>query len=119
MSYKVTMRGAPTRHEQVEYRCTSCSRVTEVFEERSASPQTVPCPNPACEQGGAERIFSAPMVGTNWAGDVVRGAHDERQHKAVMDTRPLAEGMPMGEWKKKRREMYRDKDIAEIKAKVG
>ena len=101
-----------------DYRCTTCGCATESFEDRSAPPDHVPCANPSCD-AGAERIFSAAKIGTNWSGDVVRGKSDERPHGGVLDTRALADGMPLQEWKAKRREYWRNKDLAENKRELS
>lgn len=118
MTFKIKLSGAPSRSTITDYRCTTCGTNTDHFGERSAIPETRPCPNPTCEQGVAERIFSAPTVGTNWGGEVVKGHSHERACESVMDTRSLGEGGSHSEWKKQRSKMWRDKDLAEIKAKT-
>lgn len=98
-----------------DYRCP-CGWQGESFEDRSDPPDSILCQS--CK-GGAERIFSAPKLGTNWIGDVVRGKSDERPHEGILDTRALAEGMPRSEWRAKRAAYWRDKDLAENKKLLG
>jgi hypothetical protein len=108
----------------LDYQCPRGHRF-ESLEKRGAEPETIECPatiDLAGFHGGcylpATVTLSAPMVGTNWAGDVSRGKSDPRP-PGVLDTRALAEGMPLKEWKQKRAEYWRDKDRAEIKQKAG
>lgn len=118
MTFKIKISGATTRHTVTDYRCQECGTTSDHFGDRSATPETIPCSNPTCNQGVAERIFSAPIVGTNWGGDVVKGESQERAAPSVMDTRALGAGGSLGDWKKQRSKMWRDKDIAEVKAKT-
>lgn len=101
-----------------DYCCPDCGDTTEHFEDREAPPETQPCQSTDC-MGEASRIFSAPKIGTSWAGSVSTGKSDERPHSGIMDTRALADGMPVKEWKAKRSKMWRDKDIAENKRELG
>lgn len=101
-----------------DYRCTDCSHINESFEDRSAPPETIPCPNPTC-QGEAERIFSCAKLGTNWGGDVSMGKSDERPHDGILDTRAIADGMPLKEWKAKRKEYWLKKDMDANKRELG
>ena len=99
-----------------DYRCQKCSTTFESFEDRTAPPEVLPCQS-HCD-GEAVRIFSAPSIGTNWLGSVNRGKSDERP-PGVMDTRALADGKPLSEWKAERKAYWRDKDLAENKKLIA
>lgn len=99
----------------VEYGCEKCPTRWESFEERPAPEVTV------CSECGARaiRVPAGFKPATVWGAPVSRGKSDERPSPFVMDTSLLAEGMSRKEWRERRRTLWRDKDRAERKAKMG
>ena len=97
----------------VEYFCETCEMRTESLEKRADVPRET-----ACECGGvAQRCISAPgLKFQNFSVD--RGKSDERP-PGVMDTRPLAEGMPLSEWRAKRRKEHWKKRVSEVRKEFG
>lgn len=91
----------------VEYRC-SCGDVFESLESRSSVPNSIVHPRATCG-GIGERVLSAVSIGRKY-GEVTRGRNEPPPQHAL-DTRPMAEGMSMHEWRKqsraKRREVIR------------
>ena len=97
----------------VEYLCDDCGRRVESLEERkNVSRET------SCECGGvAEKCISAPGLKIpNFSVD--RGKSEPRP-EGVMDTRPLAEGMPYSQWIKERRQKHWKKRIGEVRKEFG
>lgn len=99
----------------LEYACRLCGARHESLEARSAPAKTIPHPPCGCA-AVADRVVSAPKVKTCWASAVTTAKSEPRPGPAAMDTRPLAEGMPPSQWRKKRSEMWRDRDRAAAKA---
>ena len=99
----------------VEFSCAPCGRRFESLENRPP-PDAAPCPS--CGES-SERVISAPKHKTVWASAVTTAKSDPPPSPYYMDTRPLAEGMPLAEWKEKRRKMWAEKDRADLKAKTG
>lgn len=86
-----------------EYRCASCGAKQERIESRTAETESR-----SCECGGtAERIISAPKLGTVW-GAAARQGPPEEPPPGAFTTRELAEGMSKSEWKAKRRKQERE-----------
>jgi hypothetical protein len=54
------------------------------------------------------------------AGEVVRGKSEDRpSDRYVMDTRPLADGMPLAEWKAQRAKVHRDESLRRVRKAFG
>lgn len=87
---------------RADYRCVACHCDQE---------HAVPSPSPdivECEFCGEEAHWMpSPVVGHVKAGEVLRGKSDERQPN-MLDTRPLAEGMPRKEWDAMQHKITRD-----------
>lgn len=97
-----------------EYLCPDHGRF-EIIESRN----TATDPGRACPDCGAiaEWVISAPKTKTTWA-SVERGGVADAPVPWALDTRPLAEGMPLGEFRAKRAKEHNDRRHAEIKAKL-
>lgn len=102
----------------LEYTCGSCGLRVESLESRSSPSPSVSCPCPSCP-GTAERVISAPKVGTVWATAVTRGKSDERPSPGYLDTRGMADGQTRREWKAERRKYRSDQRRAEIRREFG
>lgn len=96
-----------------DFHCETCRTTAESLERRSENVAEKPCP---CG-GVAKRCLSAVMPGTVW-GSFARGKSDERP-PGVLDTRPLADGMPKAEWRKQQRAAQRDRRYRQVKELVG
>lgn len=99
-----------------EYACRRCGERIESLEPRSAIPPTLP--HATCG-GVAERAISAPKVRTVWAEPVSRAKSDERPGPATFDTRAIADGMPVAEWRKRRKKLWRDRSYAQFRREIG
>lgn len=95
----------------LEFECPECGRWESIEEHE---PDELPCP--IC---GAESpwVISAPAIGVQY-GTAGTTAKSDPRPPGVLDTRPLAEGMPPHEWHAKtRKKIYserRDKIRKEI-----
>jgi len=105
MTFVVKVRGAPSGPMTSEYDCPDHGRF-EAQVDRSSIPDFHPCPD--CSALSPWRI-SAPLFKPQ-RGAVAQGKIAESPHQLALDTRPLAEGMPLREWKKRRAAMWRDHD---------
>lgn len=99
----------------VEYGCETCPTRWESFEERPAPEVTV------CQECGARaiRVPAGFKPATVLASAVSTAKSDPAPNPMYTSTSALADGMSRAEWKRQRREMWRDKDRAERKAKMG
>lgn len=96
------------------YLCPGCGVRSESLEDRKAIPETKDCP---CGDR-TERTIAAANIGTKygWAGQTTRGTDD--RPPGVMDTRAIADGMPTGEWKRRRAKRRVKQMYSEIKKAV-
>ncbi len=85
-----------------DHRCNDCGKVSEHMHQRNDDPVEMPCP---CG-GQAQRAISA-VCGRVKLGEVSRGKNGDPPPNAL-DTRPLADGMPMSEWKARNRKRRQD-----------
>ena len=117
MTFTIRIRGDSSAPIAVEYMCPDwpdaapdhfgpgCGRFTALVTRDADGnpPESHDCPECECS---SPRIFGAPFVGTPRA-SVHRGKDDPRP-PGMLDTRPLADGMPVAEWRAK--EAKRDVD---------
>lgn len=117
-----------------EYLCEDCGVRFESLEERPA-PEAITCTRkrpwsrglynldgseePLICGGKGERVIGAPMIGAEKPHAVTMAKSDPPPTKRHLDTRGLADGMSTGEWKKKRREMWRDVGREKVKRELG
>ena len=94
-----------------DYFCRTCS---DSFEATVPSPAPDEQECPYCgEQAG---WLPSPIRGSVRAGEVVRGPVAKPESPMFLDTRALGEGMPMSEWKAKRRKLYEERRHKEGKS---
>lgn len=103
MTFTVKISGSPSGLIIAEYRCPDCG----VFESLVSRPppDDMPCDecgetSPWCMSAPRPKVLSVPCYAT------VRGGDTERRPN-MLDTRPLAEGMKMADWKKIQRDATR------------
>jgi len=92
-----------------EYCCPKHGRFDCLVD--TPAPDAVDCPE--CEMP-SPWVISAPY-GRLKRGEVTQGRVAEPEHPGQMDTRPLADGMPLNEWKKQREKVRRDQTLAKLK----
>lgn len=109
-----------------EYLCEDCGVRFESLEERPAPPAlTCTAVTGVGSEallicgGKGERVIGAPMIGAEKPHAVTMAKSDPPPTKRHLDTRGLADGMSTGEWKKKRREMWRDVGREKVKRELG
>jgi len=96
-----------------DFQCESCGAEFESLERRSENVREKPC-----ECGGvAKRCLSAVRSMTVW-GAAERGTSQERPPWAL-DTRPLADGVSEGEWRKTNRKKAADQRYSQVKQLVS
>lgn len=88
-----------------EYMCPEHGRWDDLVERASASE---PHPCPACG-APSEAAISAPLYKPQ-RGAVTQGKVNDKPFPHAMDTQPLADGMPLAEWKRRRAEIWEAKD---------
>jgi len=98
----------------LEYLCECGARI-ESLEDRSDPARVIT--HLGCGGAVAERTIPAVKSLTRW-GSVSRGASDPPPPN-VMDTRPLADGMPISQFREKRRKYHRDRRLAKIRSWVS
>lgn len=104
--YTVKVRGGGG-YESREFSCTEHGVFDALIQRGLREPQ--PCP--VC-QADSEMVISAP-IGRVKLGEVTRGKVEVAPTPYAYDTQPLADGMPYSEWKKRRRQLWADKDRAD------
>lgn len=60
----------------------------------------------------------SPVHGRLKLGDVEKGSFEPPPSPGALDTRALADGMPLHEWKKKRAEQRRDRTLRAVREKT-
>lgn len=113
MTFIIRTRGAPASIAQ-EYACPSHGFFSLV-EPCNADETPRACPD--CGASSPFRM-SAPAVRVKLAEAVSRGRSDERP-PGMLDTRPLAEGMSMTEWRAKQAKISDELRRKKIKAMVS
>jgi len=97
-----------------DYLCAVCGPFEELVERIDGRPPAeVPCATCAAP---AELTVSAPAVHTLHTVGVNRGRNDPKPHHMSMDTRPLAEGQPLSEWKAERAKLWNEDRRKRVKA---
>ncbi len=97
--YTVRIRGAASLIAR-DYMCPEHGPFDALAARDSEDEQPCPCGMPS------PRIDSAPAVHTQFVVSGSQGKSDAKPHHMSMDTRPLAEGMPLGEWKAQRKQLW-------------
>ena len=59
---------------------------------------------------------SAPAVHTQFVVSSTQGKSDAKPHPMSIDTRPLAEGMPLNEWRKERKKLWENERHRRVKS---
>jgi hypothetical protein len=137
MTFTMKVRGAPSGRVLHDYTCPEHGRF-EAEVDRSEVPDAVSCPKRypprmialfGANAEEAERIRALHVCGklSPWApspisgrvklGEVVKGkVMDYPPEHVVMDTRPLADGMPMHEFRAKQMAITRDLNLKKARA---
>lgn len=121
MTYTVKVRGAVGSGLIArEYTCPEHG-VFDALVERSYGNLAIACPAPRdnspAECGRASELTTSAVLGRVKLGEVSRGKIEKPPTPAALDTEALADGMPLAEFKAKRRAMWADRDRAKWKAK--
>lgn len=106
--YTVKIRGGGG-YESRDFSCEEHGVFDALIQRGLREPQ--PCP--ACGRD-SEMVMSAPL-GRVKLGEVTRGKVEPAPSPYALDTQPLADGMPLGEFKKQRRKLWDDKRRADWK----
>lgn len=105
MTWTVKIRGDASAPIAAEYECPEHGRF-EVTMPRDRLPHAMPCL--ACDASSPWR-FPMPGAVRVPLGAVAQGKSDARPSEdIVMDTRPLADGMPLHEFRERRKKIHRD-----------
>lgn len=103
MSWSIKVRGAPTTYEVAEYECPVHGRFAVTV--ARPAPDDYECPVCGFAAGWC---FPTPH-GSVKPGEVVQGKVMEYPPESVcLDTRPLADGMPLSEWRARQQNITRD-----------
>lgn len=100
-----------------DYRCEPCGVTWESLENRPAPARVL---HVACGKE-ADRLIGAPMpvVASAKPTPVSRGKSDPPPSHRSVDTRAIADGVPVTQWRKKRREMWAAERYAQVKRELG
>ena len=93
-----------------DYFCPACDVSFETLV-TAPSPDVVACPD--CD--GPASWQPAAVLGRVKRDEVVRGKYEKPERKTWLDTRELGEGMPLSEWKEKRRKIRDEQRWKEVK----
>lgn len=105
MTFTYKIRGDASAPIAAEFECPVHGRF-EATMPRDRMPDALPCLS--CDEPSPWR-FPAPGAARVKLGELVRGKSDERPPESIMlDTRPLADGMPLAEWRAKQADISRD-----------
>jgi len=103
VTWTIKVRGAPSTYEAAEYECPAHGRFAATV------PRPAPDNYPCAECGHASAWRFPTPHGRVKLGEVAQGKVMEYPPESVcLDTRPLADGMPLAEWKAKQRNITRD-----------
>ena len=74
-------------------------------------------PCPAC--GASSPMVPSAPLGRVKRGEVTQGKVEAAPSPYALDTRPLADGMPLREWKAQRSKLWNEKRRRDLKDKIG
>lgn len=98
----------------LEYLCEEDGRFDSI-EERANQPPALPCPRCSAL---CPKVLSAPKFKPDY-GAMHRGKSDGPPSKIAMDTRAIADGQSVSEWKAERKKLWRDRRVQERKRLFG
>lgn len=124
-SFVIKVRGAKTPTIAAEYYCEKHGRF-ELDVERTVAgdaPDTVPCPMSGFQNDGSDCCedcvgqcdlpatwcISAPLARVQKVTAVTKGKWQKPEHKTWTDTRNIAEGQPLYEWKEDRAKIWEER----------
>jgi len=110
MTYTVKLRGSSSAPIAADYMCETCGPFETIV--ARPAPDEIPCDQCAAP---ATWLPCAPRIKHPLFVSCHRGKADEKPYPEACDTEPLADGMPLHEWKKRRAEMWNAHDYAEFK----
>ena len=96
-----------------DYLCPKHGR----FEALQARSETDSAPCPTC--GASSPWAPTPVAGRVKRGEVVQGKFEPPPNELALDTRALADGMPLSEWRAKRKRINRDHTRKVVRSKTG
>lgn len=114
MTFEIKVRGASSAPIMSDYLCPEHGPFEDLV--ARPAPDGVPCPQ--CGEFSTW-LPCAPRIKRPVFVSCHRGKNDEKPFPEAMDTEPLADGMPLHEWKKQRAEMWNAHDYAEFKKEYG
>ncbi len=108
MTFIIKTSGDPTSLIVMEYMCPEHGRF-ESLEPRATAPDSLPCPeiDPHDVDCGLASPWSPSAPKPHMAVGVVQTGSSVERPPTALDTRPLADGMKLSEWKK--REQHKDR----------
>ncbi len=112
MTFTVRIRGDHTAPIARDFACHDCGPFSAVVDR-----DTNTCPCPDC--GAPTPFVLSPVRGSVRLAEVVRGGVAKADSPMYLDTKPLAEGMSMTEWKAKREKLQIERRHAERKKLFG
>lgn len=130
MTWTLKLRGDPTGTIVHEYLCPVHGRF-DVEVERAEVPDSVPCAHRddfimegdrACSPCGLSSPWSpSGIVSRVKPGEVIRGKIETNglPGHVCMDTRPLADGMPLAEFKAKRAKLHAELAVSKMRQLTG
>jgi hypothetical protein len=126
MTFVMRIRSNPGSEVTADYECPThgmlTARVTRGYD--GDPPEAIRCTRPGTEFGmcGLTSPWrpSAPGAVRVKRGELVRGKGGERPpDRYVMDTRPLADGMPIEEFRARRAMVHRDESLRRVRQALG
>lgn len=113
MTFTVKTRGDTGSPILAEYACPRHGVFEELVER--PSPDYMPCPE--CNDVSPWTITVAPAFKPQY-GAVHTGKVDDAPSPHAVDTRAIADGMPVTEWRELRAKKRRERRLAEIRSKI-
>lgn len=101
----------------VDYECEPCGVRWESLEDRPAPVRVL---HVACGKM-ADRLIGAPKprVATVLPTPVQRGRYEDRPGPRAVDTRAIADGASVSEWKAQRRKVWQEHRYQQVKREIG
>jgi len=112
MSFTMRVRGDSSGLILSEFLCAQHGRFDALV---SREAESSPCP--ACN-AASPWTPSAPLSRVRIA-EVTRGKFEKPEHPGHLDTRALADGMPLNEWKAKRDAIRKERLRKHVKERLG